>query len=190
MVYFTADLHLGHNAIINMQNRPFSSVDEMNNTLIENINAVAGRNDNLYILGDIAHHIEKEEREDLLKRIKAKKYLILGNHDLKGSDGTTNLDPSLFEWIKDYRKESLYEMNIVMMHYPLLSWHKMNSGSVMLHGHIHAGPEYNENNIRNGIRRYDVGVDANGYCPVPITRIKEWAEKTGFSKTHHAEDEV
>ena len=29
MVFFTADMHFGHRAIINMQNRPFESVEEM-----------------------------------------------------------------------------------------------------------------------------------------------------------------
>lgn len=29
MIYFTSDLHLGHPAIITMQNRPFVNVDEL-----------------------------------------------------------------------------------------------------------------------------------------------------------------
>ena len=34
MVYFTADMHFGHRAIINMQSRPFESVEEMNRVLL------------------------------------------------------------------------------------------------------------------------------------------------------------
>lgn len=45
------------------------------------------------------------------------------------------------------------------MHYPMLSWLKKNSGSIHLHGHIHAGEEYNLQNKEDGIKRYDVGVD-------------------------------
>ena len=30
MIYFTSDLHLGHTAVINMQCRPYESVEEMN----------------------------------------------------------------------------------------------------------------------------------------------------------------
>ena len=40
MIYFTADLHLGHNAIIGMQDRPFETVEQMNKALIDNYNAV------------------------------------------------------------------------------------------------------------------------------------------------------
>ena len=39
MIYFTADLHLGHEAILYMAERPFKYFDEMNQTLIRNINA-------------------------------------------------------------------------------------------------------------------------------------------------------
>ena len=33
MIYFTSDLHLGHEAVIRMQNRPFVNADEMNRVL-------------------------------------------------------------------------------------------------------------------------------------------------------------
>ena len=41
MVYFTADMHLGHRGIITIQDRPFSDVDEMNKALIRNYNVSA-----------------------------------------------------------------------------------------------------------------------------------------------------
>ena len=42
----------------------------------------------------------------------------------------------------------------------------------MLHGYIHSrGQEVNAANARAGILRYDVGVDANGYCPVSIEKV-------------------
>ncbi len=82
MVYFTADLHMGHEAIIRMQNRPFHNVHEMNEALIANINEQVTNEDRLYILGDIAYRIETDEAENLIRRINGKKYLILGNHDV------------------------------------------------------------------------------------------------------------
>lgn len=179
MVYFTADLHLGHAAIIHMQDRPFEYIDEMNEALIRNINSIVNQNDRLYILGDIAHHISAEKKNELVSRIKGKKYLILGNHDIHGRFDATDMDPGLFEWVGCYRQESLNGMNLIMMHYPLMSWYKQRAGTVMLHGHIHATAEYNVQNIKAGIRRFDVGADANQFMPVSIYQIKAWAEQIG-----------
>lgn len=184
MIYFTSDLHLGHRAIIRMQNRPFTDVDEMNVELIRNINEIVQPNDKLYMLGDIAHHIDVSERERLIRKIRCRnRYLIMGNHDRRKSDGTPDMDPALFKWIKDYHKESLNGTTICMMHYPLLSWDKIRAGSIMLHGHIHADETYNLQNMENGICRFDVGVDANGYKPVSIKEIKSWAEEARKNNT-------
>ena len=64
LIYFTSDLHLGHRGIIEMQNRPFKSVEEMNRSLIENYNSVVHKNDTVYILGDISHHMPIEREKD------------------------------------------------------------------------------------------------------------------------------
>ena len=53
MVYFTADMHFGHRAIIAMQNRPFGSIEEMDSIILQNYNAVVNRDDTVYILGDV-----------------------------------------------------------------------------------------------------------------------------------------
>ena len=164
MVYFTADMHFGHRAIINMQNRPFESVEEMDRILLQNYNSVVRQNDTVYILGDICHHMKIEDADDLIRKMNGKKYLIVGNHDKK-------YDPRLFEDIKDFMKISVEGRNFALMHYPMLSWPKKNSGGYQLHGHIHACMEYNEANRAEGIRRYDVGVDANRFFPVSVKQI-------------------
>ena len=53
MIYFTSDLHLNHARIIELANRPFGSVEEMNDTIIGNINDTVGADDTLWVLGDV-----------------------------------------------------------------------------------------------------------------------------------------
>lgn len=172
MVYFTSDLHLGHAGIIKMQNRPFRNVEEMNRILLGNYNAVVQKNDTVYILGDICHHMLVEQANEQIGKMKGKKILVKGNHD-KGYDET------LFEEICDFKTVSLNGMYFALMHYPMLSWPKKNSGSIQLHGHIHAREEYNKQNKEDGIRRFDVGVDANHYYPVSVKQIMDWVNLPG-----------
>lgn len=53
MIFFTSDLHLGHENCIRLCNRPFSSIEEMDETLIENWNRKITGKDTVYILGDL-----------------------------------------------------------------------------------------------------------------------------------------
>lgn len=101
MNWYIADTHFGHIAILKMQQRPFKDVEEMNNTIINNINAVVRNenNDKLYFLGDLSHHIKPEETIKLLNRIKCRqKYLVIGNHDK--ADAIKELAPNLFKDIQ------------------------------------------------------------------------------------------
>ena len=64
---------------------------------------------------------------------------------------------------------------IVLSHYPMVDWQGMSHGSWHLHGHIHScGGAYNKFNLRQGLLRYDVGVDANSYAPVSLDELKLW----------------
>ena len=164
MIYFTADQHLGHRAVITMQDRPFADVQEMNRAIISNHNAIVGKDDTVYLLGDICHRITVEEANEIIGKLKGRKILIRGNHDKR-------YDPALFEEITDFKTIAVNGVNIALMHYPMLSWPKSHHGSLQLHGHVHGRRENNETNRDAGIRRYDVGVDANDYCPVSIRQI-------------------
>ena len=52
-IWFTSDSHFGHRNIITYSSRPFSSVEEMDETLIQNWNSVVKPNDLIFNLGDV-----------------------------------------------------------------------------------------------------------------------------------------
>lgn len=170
MIYFTSDLHLGHRAIISMVNRPFESVEEMNRILISNFNSYVHKDDTVYILGDIAHHMKVEDVNRIISKLNGKKILIMGNHDKKYDEG-------LFENVRDFMTVSLNGQSFSLMHYPMMSWPKSHHGSIMLHGHIHSDETYNLKNREDEVLRYDVGVDANQYRPVSVNEILEFFRK-------------
>ena len=47
----------------------------------------------------------------------------------------------------------------------------MEHGAIHLHGHEHNSSVYNLQNKKEGIFRYDVGVDANNMAPISIEEI-------------------
>lgn len=164
MIYFTSDLHYGHKAAINLSQRPFETIEEMNETLIQRWNAKVKQNDTVYILGDLSFRIPVDEAIVFIRKLHGKKILIKGNHDKK-------YDASLFEEICDFKEINIYQQSFSLMHYPMLEWPKSRYGSIHLHGHQHNNKDYNIAMKKAGILRYDVGVDVNDFTPVSMGEI-------------------
>lgn len=78
-VWFISDTHLGHETITRFRTN-FVSAEEHHTTVLENIKAVVGKRDTLFILGDIA--FKEFWAIELLKIPMEKLVLVLGNHDL------------------------------------------------------------------------------------------------------------
>lgn len=78
-VFFTSDLHFRHGNIIKYCNRPFETVQEQTEKLIENWNKTVPDTATVFILGDFAFATKNQQRT-ILQRLTGKKYLILGNH--------------------------------------------------------------------------------------------------------------
>lgn len=180
MIWFTSDLHLGHQNSIKYSNRPFSSIDEMDDCLLTNINDIVNSTDDLYILGDFAYRVDFEQIKIYRERIRCKNvHLILGNHDKKSI-----FRYNIFNSIDYYCELKTDYGSFILFHYPIEHWNKAHYGSVHLHGHIHADSEYNIKNLDTIIqyptgleiqkRVYDVGVDANEYKPVSLIHIADW----------------
>lgn len=183
--YFTSDLHLGHSKIIQYCNRPFADVSEMNETIIDNWNKKVGRNDNVYLIGDVSF-LRPETTVSFLKRMKGRKYLVRGNHDKKMDESVINE----FEWVKDlaeiYIQDSEAEKGrqmIVLCHYAMRVWNKAHHGAWHLHGHSHGTLPDDPNSLS-----IDVGVDNHNFAPISYQEIKEiMATKRFRPIDHHSE---
>ncbi len=182
MIYFTSDLHFGHNNVMRYCNRPFNSVDDMDATLIRNWNNTVQARDTIYILGDISLK-GPEYINELMPTLQGKKHLIYGNHDLYRRKESFNANH--FASISPYLEVKIEERWFIMFHYPILEWNHQHHGAIHMHGHIHATPRYNAENAEKGIFRFDAGVDANAYCPVSAYTILNWASGDSAKVDHH-----
>src|SRR5687768_11915000 len=82
--FFTSDIHFGHKNILryNPDTRPYESVEDMTEKIIEDWNKTVRCSDTIYILGDVSF-FKAEESAKVLRRAQGKKILIRGNHDNK-----------------------------------------------------------------------------------------------------------
>ena len=149
-VFFTADLHLGHDKIRGYCNRPFVSAQEMDEKIISSINNTVEPYDILYVLGDFCHR--GGDANEYRKRINSQHiHIVLGNHDVpaKFMVGFDSVD---------YQKMILYiNQKIFMCHYPMRSWPSSHKKGWMLYGHVHG--KLNDEDVDSGSLTLDVGVD-------------------------------
>ena len=163
IIYFIADTHFYHSNVIQYEQRPFQTAEEMNEALIRNWNARVSPKDDVYILGDFTLK-GPSLANALLEQLNGRKYLVRGNHDRFVDHSTFRRDA--FVWVRDYFELCWHNQYFVLCHYPLLSWSGMHRGAFHLHGHQH-----NKLNRDDVLRRLDVGVDANGMAPVSAEEI-------------------
>ena len=152
-IWFTSDTHYNHRNIIKSLTtwqrtsgcRDFVSLQEMNDTIVNNINSVVGEDDVLYHLGDWSFGSAKTVG-DFRDRINCKEiHLILGNHDREFTKGLEV--HSHFTSVSQYRELWIDEIEtkIILSHYPMKSWNGSMYGNWMLYGHTHG-------NLQNSIQ--------------------------------------
>lgn len=79
-IFYIADTHIGHENIIRYDNRPFSSIQEMNDEIVSRWNQAVRDNDTVYILGDFSWYNSSKTCE-YLDSLAGHKILVKGNHD-------------------------------------------------------------------------------------------------------------
>ena len=79
-VWLSSDLHLSHNKPFLYEPRGFSSIEEHDEAIIDNINEVVAPEDTLYLLGDLMLG-DNEEGARKLRQIQCKDIRVIrGNH--------------------------------------------------------------------------------------------------------------
>lgn len=139
-LWFISDTHFNHTNILNFtrpngeQMRPFASVQEMNEVMIENWNRVVRPSDHIYHLGDVSMMRPKYEVvSNILKRLNGHKRLVRGNHDIYK---TKEYIEAGFEEIYGVRVID----NMIFTHIPIHPY-SLGGFSANVHGHIHNNVE-------------------------------------------------
>lgn len=158
-VYMISDHHFGHKNIIDFESRPFVDVGEMTESMIDKWNAVVGKEDSVFHLGDFSF-LNMEKTSAIMARLNGYKTLIMGNHDRGRSK----------RWWLEAGFDEVSEHPIVYGGFFFLSHEPMYMNKHMpyvnIHGHIH-GQKYEGNQYVN------VSVEHWDYTPVLFEDIKK-----------------
>lgn len=179
--WVTSDLHFLHENGAKYRNM---SLSDMHDAIFEG-NKLVGKNETLYILGDLSMCREKDlpALEVLISSLRGRKILVLGNHD-------SHLDDSIlrhFEHVAAYIEATVpkahtgYKRNTicVMNHYPIVSWNKMHHASWHLHGHCHGNLKFDLG------KSQDVGLDCNDMKPFSFDQILEIMNSKKIGECDH-----
>lgn len=150
-VYFSSDLHEGHQAVIDF-GRKFNSLLEMNIHIIDEINKKVKENDLLVLLGDSLMG-EKDYTSFLNKMVCNNVIMLYGNHCSLSKMLETKL---LYQGY--YLELNIDGQIICCQHYPSFNWNYQDQNSISLHGHLHSDESY----IVKDIHKYksmDCGID-------------------------------
>jgi calcineurin-like phosphoesterase family protein len=187
VIFFSSDHHFFHQNIIRYSNRPFASIEEMNETMIENWNSVVTHEDDVYCLGDFS--FAGRPVEVLSYRLNGNKKIVFGNHDpghphnrqykQKVKTGHHNY------WHEFYSRHGwevlpinyvldipgLASFNLCHMPYDCYDaryqdYKMKDDGRWLIHGHTHSKE-------RKLGRQLHVGVDAWSFTPVSVTQLAE-----------------
>jgi calcineurin-like phosphoesterase family protein len=158
-IWVLSDHHFSHKNIIKFENRPFDSVEQMNEFMIQAHNDIVASDDIVYFLGDVSFN--QKIAVNQVNALNGKKVLITGNHD----DLRNTAFVDAFDEVHTYLRHKLFGHEVVMFHYPIAEWDKMHYGSIHLHGHVHG----KEMGIKGRI--YDVWAGGNNYTPYNMEEL-------------------
>ncbi len=175
-VFLTSDQHFGHSATFErfkLPNgqplRPFTSVDEMNDTLVNNWNSVVGPDDLVYNLGDVVINAKYLPQ---IGRCNGHKILIQGNHDpIGGKKGHKFNFEDYFETIVAYKELE----GLILTHVPIHPDH--NRWGVNVHGHLHGNQVmiqsvFHRNTQVPDPRYLCVSVEHTNFTPITLEEVR------------------
>lgn len=171
MKFFTADCHFGHEKLAKV--RGFANSNEHDEYLLDQINTMVKKNDQLFILGDFSMPKPQKFRMRILCRHIT---FIKGNHDRHQASVET------FGQFSQIYSTKICGHHTILCHYPINYWPSSHHGSFHLYGHTHSMREETLDKAFPGRRSIDVGVDNAkrfiwGYMPFDEDWLYEYLIK-------------
>lgn len=156
MDYIIADTHFNHKNIMQYENRPFNSIEEMNTTIINNWNKTIDKNDKVFHLGDFGFGNQQMIAE-IIRQLNGYKVLIIGNHDTRKT-----------RWYIDAGFNEVYKFPIIYKEFYIFShipvYLNDNMPYLNIHGHLH-GKRYESKQYINAC------VEWHDYTPISFRDI-------------------
>lgn len=169
-IWFTSDLHFGHDREFIWGPRGFKSVYEMNETIIENWRNTVKYDDDIYVLGDLM--LGNEDNIKLIKTLKGNIHIIRGNHD---TDARMKLYDQCWNVVEITEGQFLKVngQNFYLCHYPTMTSNydidnPLKVQIINLCGHTHTTDKFLD--MDKGLI-YHVELDAHNNIPVSIDTI-------------------
>jgi len=172
--FFTSDTHFGHVNILRHCDRPWSSVEEMNDGLVEAWNARVNYDDTVFHLGDFAMG-QKVLWPGYRARLSGRIILIRGNHDDPEVKILAALSEDAGDEIHDEYLYSTGRLRIHLAHYPGLEAYDDGRGYIR-HNRLEQGCTHKfcghvHNMFVERAGYINVGVDVRGFQPVTLEEI-------------------
>ena len=169
-IWLISDTHFGHDKDFIWKARGFSSVEEMNNTIIERWNEVVKDEDIVYHLGDVMlGNIDDGIRT--ISKLNGIIKVAIGNHDTENRinkfNNLTNFNSIQFGYRLKYGKKTF-----ILTHYPTLTGNFDNSKTYSIHGHTHSPHIFCEYDMM-----YNVCCDAHNCRPIAWEDILQDIQK-------------
>ncbi len=161
-IFLTSDLHLDHENIIKLANRPFKDVHKMNYALIKNWNKTVNKRDLVYFLGDFVFKGERRQRvRNFIHSLNGRKIFIRGNHDIRHNRNVfSGITKSYHHYVLKYSGEYFY-----LVHNPSDIPSNWNGWAIV--GHTHNKGLF----IDRKNKRINVSTENTGYKPISIDNL-------------------
>ena len=150
--------------------RPFSSVEEMNETMVERHNKVVRVNDHWYCLGDFA--MSKQAVERWLPRLNGHARLVMGNHDIFDASFYLKAGFKKLCGVRKFENTPLW-----FTHIPMAPW-SFGKQLANIHGHVHHNKPLvydrtnpDEEGFVHSKRYINICVEATNYAPVSLEQL-------------------
>lgn len=163
-IWVTSDLHFNHKNIIQLCRPQFESIEQHNQTIVDRYNEVVGKDDLVYILGDVGF-TPASALSEWVQKLNGRKILLIGNHD-KLTDG----EYRKMGFIEVVRHPIYFSTRVILSHCPVQEAYN-NPYVFNVHGHIHKGSLMLPNYI-------NINTELRNFYPVDLKKIDETIAST------------